>query len=278
MTNASSRVSWRAPVLLFTLGIFFAAGFGDLVLREAGDPLPQLTEERLKRTLAVATVAYLSTAAINATVSVFKTSQMEAGFIVFGGRITVGEILDPVDDLVEQLSSVLTLCIVSLGVQRLLISVGVDICLPYVLGPGLFMIAAGMLIRRPWAVGLRRVGRLVVIIGLLGRFGLPLVFLVSEEVSERTLAAKMSTASGELDSAHKELRAILLHSSDSMQARLDQAQAVSEDALAAIIDLMVAFIFRVVLLPLLLLYLLGQVSTQLLHRAPAIMGLSGGRA
>ena len=267
-----TRAQQRGAAILFTAGLLLIGGLGDAVIEGIGDPLGRSSEGRLTRTLTTATVAYISAAAINSTVSVLKTSEMEASFFVVGGSVTVGEVLDPIHDLVEQLSSILTLCIVSLGLQRLLLSIAADVSLKYVLGPGLLMLAVAFLWRTPRAAVFRRLGRAFVVVAIVARFGLPTVFVMSDEFSEQTLAVRMSNAQERLEQAQSELNALVFESAESVRARIDRAKVVAEEALTAIVDLMVAFLFRVVLLPILLLYLVLQIPTLLLRNATAVVG------
>ena len=274
-TNPSiptQQYALRTAVALAAAGLLLMTGVVDAVAEYAGTPLKTNSEQRLTRTLTRATVAYLSAAAVNSTISVLKTSQMEASFFVVGGSVTVGEVLDPIHDLVEQLSSVLTLCVVSLGLQRLLLSIAVDVALKYVLGPGFLLLAVAALWRSTASAMLRRIGRALVVVGLLGRLGLPTVFVVSDEFSERTTAVRIEGAQRKLEAAQSELSTIVFGSSDSPSTRVKKAREIGERALTAIVDLMVAFLFRVVLLPILLLYLVSQIAALLIRTAPVIVG------
>ncbi len=270
-----SRAQLRIAGLFAAAGLALTFGLGDVLLERAGDPLSRDSERRLVRTLTIASVAYLSAAAVNSTVSVLKTSEMEASFFVVGGSVTVGEALDPIHDLVEQLASILTFCIVSVGLQRLILSVAAELSLMYILGPGLLLLAAAALGRESGTATIRRLGRALVVVGLLGRFGLPAVFVVSDEFSERTLAPRIAAAQAELEQAQSDLNTLVFASSASVTNRIDQAKAVAEKALTAIVDLMVAFLFRVVLLPILLLYLIAQLPSVLLRGAPAVARREG---
>ena len=272
-----SPTQLRIAGLFTAVGLALTFGLGDLLLERVGDPLSRDSERRLVRTLTIATVAYLSAAAVNSTVSVLKTSEMEASFFVVGGSVTVGEALDPIHDLVEQLSSILTFCIVSVGLQRLILSVAAEVSLMYIVAPGLLLLAGAALWRGSKAGTLRRLGRALVVVGLLGRFGLPAVFVVSDEFSERTLAPRIAAAQAELEQAQSDLNTLVFGSTESVTHRIDRAKVVAEQALTAIVDLMVAFLFRVVLLPILLLYLIAQLPSVLLRSAPAVVARFEGR-
>lgn len=74
----------------------------------------ELLDDSLKEAAAVFATAKL----LNGVISVIQESGID-----FGVMLSVGQILDPINDLVEQFSDVMLLALVSLGIQRLLIEV-----------------------------------------------------------------------------------------------------------------------------------------------------------
>ena len=60
--------------------------------------------------------------ALNAAISVAQTSTIEVG-IAIHGSITIGEVLDPLNDLVERFSEVMTISLSSLVLQKILLGV-----------------------------------------------------------------------------------------------------------------------------------------------------------
>ena len=63
-------------------------------------------------------VAYASARTINALISTFQTAQVSIGF----ASISIGELLDPINDLVERFSAVMMWCLGSLALQKILIA------------------------------------------------------------------------------------------------------------------------------------------------------------
>lgn len=62
--------------------------------------------------------AYASARTINALISTFQTAQVSVGF----ASISVGELLDPINDLVERFSAVMMWCLGSLALQKILLA------------------------------------------------------------------------------------------------------------------------------------------------------------
>ncbi|QTA87293.1 hypothetical protein [Desulfonema magnum] len=73
-------------------------------------------------------LSYASVRGINAVVSMIKDSDMSISPTGVGVNIAVGQILDPIDDMTERLSSVLVASIASLGVQKVAMEIGNSVC------------------------------------------------------------------------------------------------------------------------------------------------------
>lgn len=68
--------------------------------------------------------AYAITRGINAIVSVIKESNVLVSPAGVGINVAAGQVLDPLDDMTERLSSVLVLSIVSIGIQKMTMEIG----------------------------------------------------------------------------------------------------------------------------------------------------------
>jgi hypothetical protein len=70
-----------------------------------------------------AALTYATARGLNALVSMMQSSEIEAGVGVVSGSITVGELLDPVNDMLERFSTVMTWALASLAAQKVLLLV-----------------------------------------------------------------------------------------------------------------------------------------------------------
>lgn len=82
----------------------------------------RVSSEYTHQSILQAGAAYGISRGINAAVSVAQTSTIQFSLGV-GGSITVGEILDPVNDLIERFSQVMTFALASLVLQKILIGI-----------------------------------------------------------------------------------------------------------------------------------------------------------
>lgn len=103
----------HTAVITLLSALFFTASFVKIPLAD------KLADSYFSESIQAATIAYATTRGINAVVSVVKGSHLEMAPAGVGISIAAGQILDPIDDMTEQLSSVLIAAIASLGIQKI---------------------------------------------------------------------------------------------------------------------------------------------------------------
>ena len=143
------------------------------------DPALEYSEAGLKRAL----VMYAVARGMNAIISVAQESQITAQLGV-GAVIAVGQVLDPINDLIEQFSTAMLLAAGAFGLQVLLLKIGAYWLLPFVLTLATLAFI-GLIWRRghapQWLVR-------TVLVLLVARFAVPVSALASEMVYQGVLA------------------------------------------------------------------------------------------
>ncbi len=71
--------------------------------------------------LTSAAITYATARGLNALVSLVQSSNVEAGIGVVSGSLTIGELLDPLNDMIERFSTVMTWVLASLAAQKVLL-------------------------------------------------------------------------------------------------------------------------------------------------------------
>jgi hypothetical protein len=84
--------------------------------RVLDDYVDDYTDESIRN----AALTYATARGINGLVSVLQSTEVEAGVIV-SGSMTIGEVLDPLNDMIERFSSVMAWVLASLAAQKLLL-------------------------------------------------------------------------------------------------------------------------------------------------------------
>lgn len=204
------------------------------------------------KALAVAAVSYASARGINALVSVAQTSTVEGGLLV-SGSVGIGQLLDPLNDLIERFSSVMTWVLASLALQKTLLLISSDslfILLLWLLGGAtiLFMLQTRQV---PARLFLR-----LFLVMLLLRFSVTLAVSLNSAVDGWFLQQQTMQYQQQVGEFKAELSfddpVELVNESGFFQ----QLEARVEQVVGSLINLMVLFLLTSLLLPLLFFYLL----------------------
>lgn len=138
-------------------------------------------EESLRQ----AGASYLMAASVNAAVSVIKDTSLNVAPAGVGMEVAVGELVDPLNDLSEQLSTLLLTSIMTLTVVKLIHEILIALGFPII---GVFLIAGGILLALGYfSVSIRRFQlffRLSIWV-LAFRLTLPMAALVSTALNAR---------------------------------------------------------------------------------------------
>ena len=170
----------------------------------ADDVSNEYAEDALKRALATFAVART----LNGVISVAQGTEiaLEPGGV--GVMLTPGQILDPINDLIERFSSVMLVASSSLGLQIVLL----DILSWWVLTAVLIASLVATLLLM-WSPGLRE-NRLVAAIPKVAlalaviRFALPVIIICTNFVFETFLETRHDTASSELSASATQIEQI----------------------------------------------------------------------
>ena len=238
----------------------------------------------LKRALAT----YAAARALNAVISVAQGTEvaLEPGGI--GVVLAPGQALDPVNDLVEQFSSLMLMASVSFGLQRALLGIGGHATVSVALS----IVAAAWAVWRwrrrvapPW------LARLLLVL-LLARFAVPLAALGSDAVFRVFLARDYAAAQGAIGLSAERIGAAGAASAPPPGAppadagaverlrrwwaqapgpadvgrRLDELKRLAADTADHVVMLIVVFLLQTLVLPLLTLWALLGAARQALLR------------
>ncbi len=167
--------------------------------------LDQAAEERIQAGLVRILGVYAVARGINAVVSVVQESSLDVSVLGVGGTVAAGEILDPVNDLVERFSWVLLASAVSLGIQLAMLKAGSWLGLEVLLSMALLVLLAG--VWRPGERGgaWRGLGGRLVLAALLARFCVPMVAMGGELFFERILRGQYEQAAEGAESFKDEI-------------------------------------------------------------------------
>lgn len=244
-----------------------------------------LSDTYFKETTTQAALAYATVRGVNGVVSVLKESQVELSPAGIGVSIAAGQILDPIDDMTERLSTVIVTALVSLGLQKLITEIGAAV-------PGHYAALVVLFLLIPiWLPSPNKDRYLAVLLKiyfllLILRLIMPVSALISDSLYKNLLKAEIIQAEQQLASifpGHDQLQNFNdFTDSDSISSfsaaardRLEQTKSlfskISEnvetiiEALLQLTTMYVSlFILQVIMIPVALLWLMVLLVNRLL--------------
>ena len=255
------------------IGALVALSFGGIADKTAQD----YTETGFRRAL----ITYATARAINGIISVAQGTEVAIQPGGVGAVLTPGEILDPINDLVEQFSQVMLFSAAVLGTQKLLIEISGWLWFSALLTSVLVFWLATQWRPDRFAARTQRTALAVAGIMLLIRFLVPLAAIANEAVFDLFLAPQYEAANRQLEFATRELgrdqnsiaRAEGQTGADNsllealggfyeaarnkadLRAQIEELKAAANQTAEEIIDLIALFMVQTLLLPLLFAWL-----------------------
>ncbi len=231
------------------------------------------TDAALKR--AVVTFAIART--LNGVISMAQETEFAFEPAGIGVTIMPGELLDPINDLIERFSWVMLASTASIGIQGVLLRMsewwGVSVLL--VLTAGFLLYGIWSPEAPPWS---RRVAYHALLVALFLRFAVPVLLIATSLVSDTFLREQAEQATAALQQSSQEIReelpqtetevkertigeklsALVTKPMDAidLRQRIERIQERVSRIIEHIVDLIVAFTLETIVIPLVFLWLL----------------------
>ena len=220
-------------------------------------------QQNLERSL----LAYTAARGLNAIISVAQGTEVAVQPIGVGVTITIGEALDPLNDLIERFSWVVLLATISLGAQALLIDMGATTVLNVLVTTAAVTLVAGLWwTAYPGRQVIQRIALGVVFV----RFVVVATAIVGGWIDDVYLAARQSESLEVLETAGAEVKELQQEEShapgvleritglpdpEEVRDRIARMEQRIEASIAELINLAATFVLQTLLLPLALLWL-----------------------
>ena len=272
----------RGPVKYGLMALAIAAMIAVSLMK----PIDNSSQSQLDSALTRAMIGFGLARTLNGVISVAQGTEFAVQPAGVGVNFSPGEILDPINDLVERFSWVMLLATSSLGVQKILLEVsswaGISVLLG---GAGLFFLLTRM--RNSSMAKLADIAGKLLLVMILVRFLIPVGSLANDWVYKQFLQPQYEESSEQLEIASTRIREISARQTqaeendgslkeraksfyNSMTSKFDfdgmlndykdSAENVSEHA----ISLIVVFMLQTVVFPLLFLYLIYRLFRSVL--------------
>lgn len=247
-------------------------------------PLETLAGEQVDAGLKRSLISFATARALNAVISVAQGTEIAVQPLGFGITLTVGQVLDPVNDLVEQFSSLMLMASVAFGVQKALLAIGSS----WLVSTVVTAAAGCWALLYFWGRAPVWMSRLVVVL-LMIRFAIPVVTIGGDLVFKRFLEKDYQASQLAIDSTSRKIeqlappppatgdpaKGFLERMKDRVTApitdirgKYSEIKVMAELAAEKIVALIVIFLLQTIIVPLLLLWMLHKSITGLLRQDP----------
>ncbi len=245
--------------------------------------LPQTTsyaESNVRSGLTRSLTAFGIARTLGAGISVVQSIQVGGSLVVASGSVGIGEVLQPLNELVDQFAKVMLAASVSFGIQLVLLKIGSHWAVSILVSIAVLYAAS-----RFWKGGApaaRALQGLLVLL-LMVRFAVPVTAIGSEVVYNTFMSRGDSTELANMQSASPSFLGDLSSEPSgepsagkrSMLARALEAKEALRNAASSwtvnIVHLIASFLVQTVLLPLAFLFMLWRGSRTALHwLAPSV--------
>lgn len=271
---------------IYILGLLLAS------LLAGSKALDHFGEEYADQALKRALISFAVARTLNGLISVAQEAEIAMQPAGVGLNVSPGEILDPVNDLIERFSLVMLVAASAIGVQKLLLSISAWDLFNYLV-IGFWLLYGIMLIaKRNKPKGLHPAWHKTVIFLVLVRFATPAMALTNEGLYQLFLATNYQQATTELEgvsktienntpeqdtvnqqerSAYEGAKEWLSNAISQLDIKkqIEAYQAAAERASQNVIELITVFIVQTILFPLFFLWLIYRSGRGLLRGSPS---------
>ena len=238
-------------------------------------PLDSRANQQVDAGLKRALLTFATARALNAVISVVQGTEVAVEPAGVGVVFAPGQVLDPVNDLVEQFSNLMLVASISFGVQKVLLGIGAYWMVSLLLSVAALGWTFFYLRQRSTPVWLSR----ILVVLLMTRFAVPVVTIGSDVLFQEFMSKDYQSSQQVIDLASGNLAKLnppVAVPNDSqglmdrlkgwwsqngdVKARFEHLKQSAEQAIEHIIKLMVIFLLQTLVIPLLLLWVLYGVA------------------
>ena len=188
-------------LLISLIPVLNKTAFENAVFSRVDEKATGFIDDALKRALG----AYALARGLNMVISIIQESTVSVQPLGLGVTAALGQVLDPVNDLIERFSWVMLVSLTSLGVQRLLIEIGPWVSLNILLIPALLLWLAGLWLKGRLSWNLSSAGKKLLFAAIVLRFCVPATVMLNEQIYLHFLSEKYESAYTEIERGRERL-------------------------------------------------------------------------
>jgi len=232
-------------------------------------------KELVNKSFTESVVVFGSAKALNAVISLAQGTELDLPFLT----VAIGEVLDPINDLIEQFSLVMLASMVSLGIQKIMMNFVTTDLYNFILLFCIILVNIWLFVRFKKDEKMRTVFLKITVILVFLRFAVPLMGIVNEfaynsfvkqeyniqVLNENIIQVKENVDKVTQSAIEKKENSTILNQITNITEKFDaqyydnkieEYKKAVDNASEYIVALIIAFVFQTILLPLLFLFLL----------------------
>ncbi len=271
--NDSRQIIWGLVLGLIVMGTWII-------------PLNETATEHVDAGLKRALMSFATARALNAVISVAQGTEIAATPAGVGMQFSVGQVLDPVNDIVEQFSQMMLAASIAFGIEKLLISIGAHWMVSVVITTIAGLCAFYIFRQRSLPALLTKILAILIMM----RFAMPLAIIGSDKIFHEFMAKDYASSQKSIEAVSGQIPAVNSlpppatedkgvwdklkgWSAQNLDVRpqLTALKEAAEKAVESTIKLMVIFLLQTLVLPLLLVWILWVVTKGTLVPPPHIL-------
>ena len=230
-------------------------------------------KEQNEKILKSSMITYAAARGVNGAISVIQETQVGAGVV-----LQPGQILDPLNDLIERFSSVILFSMASLGIQNMMIYLGSSMLVKFIILVSSLSIVVLLLLTKVKVSNIHTIMVKLLIIGIFLRFSIPTVTIVNQLLYSAFMESKvteavegfdqeqLSTDEEEDESLWDSIVGSVTDVTDEIGNFMSSIEAITR----RVIDLIAIFIIQTILIPSLFLLFIIKYGRQALNKSSTI--------
>lgn len=219
-----------------------------------------------------AIIVFGSAKALNAVISLAQGTELDLPFLT----VAIGQVLDPINDLVEQFSLIMLASMTSLGIQKILMGFVTNNMFNVLLCFTIVVVNLWLFVRFKNDENIRILFFKITVVLVFLRFAVPLMGYVNElayenfvkpqynieQLNENIIGVKNEVSKVTNDTiAQKEQQSFLSKVTEKFDSnyysqKIEEYKSAADNSSEYIVDLIIVFIFQTILLPLVFLIVL----------------------
>ena len=209
MKNRSLKLSKKVIVTLvaLTIGILAYTSALDVIVKKAGvAQLDDRANAYFDRSIKNAALTFAAARALNAVISVFQDTEIQITPVGVGVTLAIGEILDPLNDMIERFSWVMLISTTSLGIQKVLMAVADWFGFKVLMCFSALFILIGVWVPKISHYSLLSLGFKLLLISFVIRFCLPVTAVATDKIYGLFLEEEYLESTKSLNKAKEEVK------------------------------------------------------------------------